>query len=44
MQTFGNVIGKKDDKNPRIGRIILNRPEKLNAIDSALPGQLRQAV
>lgn len=44
MQMFGNVYGKKDGKNPRIARIVLNRPEKLNAINSALPGQIREAV
>ena len=28
----------------RIARITLNRPDRLNAIDGALPGELRQAV
>ncbi|MFO1266914.1 MAG: crotonase/enoyl-CoA hydratase family protein [Rubrivivax sp.] len=29
---------------PRIARITLNRPERLNAINAALPGELRRAV
>ena len=43
-QTFGNVTLRKDPSNPRIGRLMLNRPEKLNAIDGALPGQIQAAV
>lgn len=32
------------EKDGRIGRITLNRPEVLNAIDDDLPGQLAAAV
>ena len=32
------------DKDGRIGRISLNRPEKLNAIDDDVPGLLQDAV
>ena len=32
------------EKDGRIGRITLNRPEKLNAIDDDVPGQLQDAV
>ena len=44
MTAFGNVLATKDPANPRIARITLNRPDKLNAIDSQLPGQIRAAV
>ena len=44
MSAFGNVLAEKDPSNPRIARITLNRPDKLNAIDSNLPGQIRAAV
>ncbi|MGH3440812.1 MAG: crotonase/enoyl-CoA hydratase family protein [Nitriliruptorales bacterium] len=32
------------ERDGRVGRITLNRPEKLNAIDEAMPGELRAAV
>ena len=32
------------EKDGRIGRITLNRPEKLNAIDDDVPGLLQDAV
>ena len=32
------------EKDGRIGRITLNRPDKLNAIDDDVPGQLQDAV
>lgn len=32
------------EKDGRIGRISLNRPEKLNAIDDDVPGLLQDAV
>ena len=32
------------EKNGRIGRITLNRPDKMNAIDDELPAQLQAAV
>ena len=32
------------DKDGRIARISLNRPEKLNAIDDEVPGLLQDAV
>lgn len=44
MHTFGSVIAKKDSSNPRIARLLLNRPEKLNAISSTMPGDIRAAV
>ena len=32
------------EKDGRIGRITLNRPDKLTAIDDDVPGQLQDAV
>lgn len=34
----------KDGRNPRIARITLNRPERLNAISPQMPGEIRRAV
>src|SRR5512145_544506 len=34
----------KFDKRDRIARITLNRPERLNAINEAMPGEIRRAV
>ncbi len=38
---MGKVLYEKDG---RIGRITLNRPEVMNAIDDDLPGELSAAV
>ena len=35
------ILYKKDEK---IARVILNRPEKLNAINDEMPGLLEQAI
>jgi enoyl-CoA hydratase len=34
----------RDVANPRVARLVLCRPEKLNAINAAMPRELRQAV
>ena len=39
--TYSTLTYGKDD---RIARITLNRPERLNAIDDAMPGEIRRAV
>jgi enoyl-CoA hydratase len=39
--TFSSILYEVDD---RVATITLNRPERLNAIDGALPRELRQAV
>ena len=39
--TYGTLTYGKDD---RVARITLNRPERLNAIDDAMPGEIRRAV
>jgi enoyl-CoA hydratase len=44
MPAFASLTIEKDPAEPRIARLMLNRPGKLNAIDSAMPGEIRQAV
>ena len=44
MQDFNTVKVAKDALNPRIGRLQLNRPDKLNAINSSMPGDIQRAV
>ena len=44
MQNFNTVKVVKDAQNPRIGRLQLNRPDKLNAINSSMPGDIQRAV
>ena len=39
--TYSTLTYAKDD---RIARITLNRPERLNAINEAMPGEIRRAV
>lgn len=41
---FETLLYGKDPRNPRIARITLNRPERLNAISPAMPGEIRRAV
>ena len=33
-----------DPERPRVARLLLNRPERLNAIDDRVPGEIRAAV
>src|SRR3954470_13247501 len=35
---------EKDPARPRVARLRLSRPERLNAIDSRMPGEIEQAV
>ncbi len=44
MPTFSTLGIERDARNPRIARLRLNRPERLNAIDSQMPGEIRRAV
>jgi enoyl-CoA hydratase len=44
MPAFTTLNIVKDPVEPRIARLTLNRPEKLNAINGAMPGEIRQAV
>lgn len=41
---FSTLLYDKDAANPRIARITLNRPERLNAISPQMPGEIRRAV
>ncbi len=44
MPDFTTLLVRKDAGHPRIARITLNRPERLNAIDLAMPREIRAAV
>jgi len=44
MPTYNTVLVEKDATEPRIARLRLNRPEKLNAINNTMPGDIRRAV
>ena len=44
MPTFTTLGIDRDPANPRIARLVLNRPEKLNAISDVTPRELRAAV
>lgn len=43
-EKFKSLLLHKDADNPRIARIIFNRPERLNAISFDTPGEIRSAV
>ena len=44
MPTFSALRIDIDPAQPRIARLLLNRPERLNAIDEKMPGEIRAAV
>ena len=44
MPDFSTLTIHKDSQNSRVARLLLNRPERLNAIDEAMPGEIRAAV
>ena len=44
MPDFGTLRIARAENNPRIARLLLNRPERLNAINDAMPGEIRAAV
>jgi enoyl-CoA hydratase len=44
MPEFKTLRIAKDESNPRIARLLLNRPEKLNAINDDTPRDIRNAV
>ena len=44
MLEFNTVKVVTDPHNPRIARLQLNRPDKLNAISSTMPGDIQRAV
>lgn len=44
MPAFRSLFIEKDAQQPRVARLRLNRPERLNAIDEHMPGEIRAAV
>ena len=44
MPDFDTLRISADAANPRIARLLLNRPERLNAISMAMPREIRAAV
>lgn len=44
MPSYSTVRIDADPQQPRIARLLLNRPERLNAIGEATPGEIRAAV
>ncbi len=44
MPSFSSLVIEPDPNHPRIARLRLNRPERLNAIDEAMPREIRAAV
>ena len=44
MPAFQTVTIEPDPAQPRIARLRLNRPERLNAIDATMPSEIRRAV
>lgn len=43
-ERFRSLRYEVDEANPRIARIVLDRPDRLNAIDEHMPGEIRRAV
>ena len=44
MPTFSTLRIDQDAIHPRIARLLMNRPEKLNAINDDTPREIRAAV
>ena len=44
MPRFSTLRIEPDADHPRIARLLLDRPERLNAINEAMPGEIRAAV
>jgi len=44
MPSFSTLRIDKDSGNPRIARLLLDRPERLNAINEDMPREIRAAV
>jgi enoyl-CoA hydratase len=44
MPVFSSLRIEHDAGEPRIARLVLSRPERLNAIDTEMPGEIRAAV
>jgi enoyl-CoA hydratase len=44
MPIFSTLRIEQDAQHPRVARLLLNRPERFNAINDAMPAEIRQAV
>ena len=44
MPEFQTLVIEKDTAQPRVARLRLNRPERLNAINEQMPSEIRAAV
>ncbi|WP_374663236.1 crotonase/enoyl-CoA hydratase family protein [Ramlibacter sp.] len=44
MPDFSTLRITQDETHPRVARLLLNRPERLNAINDAMPREIRAAV
>ncbi|HEX5739863.1 MAG TPA: crotonase/enoyl-CoA hydratase family protein [Hydrogenophaga sp.] len=44
MPSFTTVQIEQDESFPRVARLLLNRPERLNAINEHMPAEIRAAV
>ena len=44
MPDFSTLLIARDAANPRVARLLLNRPERLNAINDATPREIRAAI
>ena len=44
MPTFDTLTIEPDHHHPRIARLLLSRPERLNAINEQMPHDIRAAV
>ena len=44
MPDFSTLRIDRDAANPRVARLLLNRPERLNAINDATPREIRAAI
>lgn len=44
MPTFSTLRIDQDAQHPRVARLLLNRPERLNAINNEMPREIREAV
>ena len=44
MPSFSTLQIEQDTANPRVARLLLNRPERLNAINDEMPREIRAAV
>ena len=44
MPQYTTLQIEADARNPRVARLLLNRPERLNAINNETPREIRQAV